>query len=292
MRNAFLLAAATLALALPTVAHAQDNAPRSGPVDPNPELAIPGDRVTIGVGAASIPDYEGADQNQIIPGAVAIGTLGGYDFFTRGTQLYVDLVKDPAGPGTKFEFGPIVAARFQRNSAKGIKNDQVRALGAIDAAYEVGASIGIARTGVITSDFDTLTARVGFVHDVSGSHGSYVVTPQINYSTPLSYATLVGIGASADYVGKGFGRTYFGVTPSGMLASGLRSYDVRDSGFKNIDFSAFVLQSLSGDLRRGLAVGGGLLHSRLLGDYKNSPLVRDVGDKSTWYGAVGLAYTF
>jgi outer membrane protein len=286
--------AAAIALVLPAAAHAQDTATAGAPPTPNADVSMDGDRVTIGLGVATVPEYEGADANDIIPGAVAVGTLGGYDFFTRGTQLYVDLVKDPAGPGTKFEFGPIAAGRIQRNSLKGIDDLRVRALGKVDVAYELGAFAGVSRTGVITSDFDTLTARVGFVHDlgIGDAHGSYVITPQINYSTPLSIRNLVSLGVSADYVGKGYGRTYFGVTPGQSLASTLRSYSIGDSGWKNYSLSAFAVQSLSGDLRRGLGIGAGVLYTQYLGKYKRSPLVRDAGDSSTFAAAVGLTYTF
>ena len=154
------------------------------------------------------------------------------------------------------------------------------------------AFAGVSRTGVITSDFDTLTARVGFVHDLSDAHGSYVITPQVNYTTPLSVRNLVSFGVSGDYVGKGYGRTYFGVTPGQTLASTLRTYTIGDSGWKSYSLSAFALQSLSGDLRRGLGIGAGVLYTGYLGRYKRSPLVRDIGDSSTWTLAAGLTDTF
>ena len=285
-----LPAVAALLLGLPALASGQDTGNAGAPPAADPELA--GDRVTVGIGAATVPDYEGADSNDIIPGAIAVGTLGGVDFFTRGTQLYVDLVSDPAGPGTKFELGPIASVRVGRNNRDGIDNPQVRALGKTDLAYELGAFAGVSRTGVITSDYDTLTARVGFVHDLGDAHGSYVVTPQLNYTTPLSVSTLVSLGVSGDYVGKGYGRTYFGVTPVGTLASGLRTYTIGDSGWKSYSLSAFAVQSLTGDLRRGLGIGAGVLYTGYLGAYKRSPLVRDVGDSSTWAIAAGLTYTF
>lgn len=284
---------AALTLALPSLAAAQDTTSAGAPPSPSTvEADTGGDRVTIGVGVATVPDYEGADSNDIIPGAIAVGTVGGFDFFTRGTQLYVDLVPDPAGPGTKFELGPIAAVRLQRNSLKNIDDARVRGLGKIDTAYELGAFAGVSRTGVITSDFDTLTARVGFVHDLGDAHGSYVVTPQINYTTPLSVRNLVSFGVSGDYVGKGYGRTYFGVTPGQTVASTLRTYTIGDSGWKSYSLSAFALQSLSGDLRRGLGIGAGVLYTGYLGRYKRSPLVRDIGDSSTWTIAAGLTYTF
>lgn len=281
---AALLAGETLAAA---PALAQGQAPPTAP--PNVG-ATGGNRVTVGVGVASLPDYQGADDNDLTPGAVVVGTVGGRDFFTRGTQLYVDLLPDAPGPGVNYELGVIGAARLERTN--NIDNAQVAALGEIDTAYEVGGFVGISKTGLITSDFDTLTARVAVVQDVSGTHRSYVVTPQVNYTTPLSYTTLVSIGASADYVGKGFGRTYFGVTPIGTLASGLRTYDVRDAGWSRVNLSLFGIQSLSGDLRRGWGVGGGVLYGKMLGRYKRSPLVRDIGDSDQWAFAAGLTYTF
>ena len=292
MRKALIAPVLAIILGLPAIASAQDTATAGAPPAPNPDVGTSGNRVTVAVGAATVPDYEGADSNDIIPAAAAIGTLGGFDFFTRGTQLYVDLVRDPSGPGTKFEFGPIAGVRLQRNKVKSIDDPRVRALGKIDVAYELGASAGVSRTGVITSEYDTLSARVGYIYDVSGAYGSYVVTPQINYSTPLSVRNLVSLGVSADYVGKGYGRTYFGVTPAGRVASGLRSYAINDSGWKSYTLSAFALQSLSGDLRHGFGIGAGVLYSQYLGRYKRSPLVGDIGDASTWSAAVGLTYTF
>ena len=278
--------AAIAALGIATPALAQ--------TDPNPQPTItdPADnnRVTVGVGVTTMPDYEGADSNSFIPGAVVIGTVRGHDFFTRGTQLYVNLIPNTGGVGTSYELGVIGGIR--RDRTDNVDNRQVRALGKIDTAYELGGYVGIARTGVITSDYDTLTARVAYVHDVSGTYDSYVITPQINYTTPLSVRTLVAVGTSADYVGKGFGRTYSAVTPIGSLASGLRTYDIDDSGFRRINVSAFVLQSLSGDLRHGFGVGAGVLYGRLLGKYKDSPIVADVGSADQWLGAVGLTYTF
>ncbi len=287
LRAFTIFTAAILASASPAFAQTGPNtappgADGAGPPDNN--------RVTIGIGAATLPDYEGASSNTITPGAVAIGVVGGHDFFTRGTQLYVNLLKSNPGPVLNYEIGVIGALRFQRTNR--VDNRQVRALGELDTAYEVGGYAGVSKTGVITSPYDTLTARVAYVRDVSNTHDSYVITPQVNYTTPLSIRTIVSLGASADYVGKGYGRTYFGVSPIGTRLSGLRSYDINDSGFKNVNVSLFVLQSLSGDIRRGLGVGAGVLYGKMLGKYKDSPLVRDVGDSDQLAAAAGLTYTF
>ena len=277
-------AIAVLAVATPALAQTDPN--------PSPPITDPADnnRVTVAVGVASLPDYEGADSNSFTPAGAVIGTFRGHDFFTRGTQLYVNLIPNTGNVGINYELGVIGAIRTDRTGK--VDNRQVRALGKIDTAYEVGGFVGIGKTGVITSDYDTLTARVAYVHDVSGTHDSYVITPQVNYTTPLSVRTLVAIGLSADYAGKGFGQTYAAVTPIGTLNSGLRTYDINDSGFRRANASFFVVQSLSGDLRRGFGVGAGVLYGRMLGKYKNTPITADVGDADQWLGAVGLTYTF
>lgn len=287
MRAIVLGLIAAASFATPALAQDATNPVATAPAQ-TPDTA--GDRITIGLGAASVPDYEGASSNEWIPAAVVIGRVKGLDFFTRGTQLYVDFVPDGPGVGTNFELGAIAGARFDRTNK--VDQPRVRALGKVDTAIEVGGFVGVSRTGVVTSDYDVLTARVGVVQDVSGTHKSYVVTPQINYTTPLSIRTLVSIGASADYVGKGYGRTYFSVTPAQSLTSGLRAYDASKSGWKRLNLQAFALQSLSGDIRRGWGVGGGVLYGRLLGRYKDSPIVADVGDRDQWTFAAGLSYTF
>jgi outer membrane scaffolding protein for murein synthesis (MipA/OmpV family) len=273
-----------LAIATPALAQTDPN--------PSPPITDPRDnnRVTVALGVVSMPDYEGADSNSFIPAGAFVGTVRGHDFFLRGTQLYFNLIPNTGEVGTNFELGVIGGVRRDRTGD--IDNSQVRALGKIDTAFELGGYVGVARTGVITSDYDTLTARVAYVHDVSGTYDSYVITPQVNYTTPLSVRTLVSLGIAADYAGKGFGRTYAAVTPIGSLASGLRTYDVNDSGFRRVNASLFVVQSLSGDLRHGLGVGAGVLYGRMVGKYKDSPIVADVGDADQWLGAIGLTYTF
>lgn len=280
-----LLAAIVLALAA-SPAWAQDATNPAATAPANPPDAG-GDRITVAIGAATVPEYEGASSNEFIPAAAVIGRVSGVDFFTRGTQLYVDLVPDRPGVGTNFELGPIAGVRLDR--ANKVDYRPVRALGKIDTAIELGGFVGISRTGVVTSDYDVLTARVAYLRDVSNTHDSYVVTPQLNYTTPLSTRTLVSLGVSADYVGKGYGRTYFSVDAAGSAASGLPQYDAGKAGWRRLNAQAFVVQSLSGDLRRGFGLGAGVLYGRLFGRYKDSPIVRDADQ---WSAAAGVTYTF
>jgi outer membrane scaffolding protein for murein synthesis (MipA/OmpV family) len=268
---------AALCLGGPALAQASDEPADDG-----------GDNFTIGVGALYVPSYEGSDDYVVSPAGFLRGRVSGFSFYTRGTSLFVDIVRNDPGSPVDVEFGPTANLRLDRTSR--IKDPQVRALGEIDTAIEVGAYAGFTRNGVF-HQYDFASARLAVTHDVTNTHDSLVVTPSLEYATPLSRSTLIGASVSADHVRGGYARTYFGVTPTGAAASGLSAYTL-DGGFKSATGTLLLTQSLSGDLRRGLALfalGG---YSRLLGDFKRSPIVRDAGDADQWLVSGGISYTF
>lgn len=270
------LAGALLAAAAP--AHAQESPP---PDDRN--------TLTIGLGVGYVPSYEGSDDYRVIPAGVVRGKVGGHSFYSRGLQLYLDAIPEPPGPGLDLAIGPVVGVRLNRTTA--IKDARVRALGKLDTAVEVGGFVGIGQTGVITSDYDNLSFRLSYVKDVGGAHESHVITPAIEYGTPLSRQAYVGIALSADIVGDGFADYYYDVTPAGSLASGLARYDA-DGGFKSWTFSLAGAHSLTGDLLGGLGLFAVGAYTRLRGDFADSPIVSTAGSRNQWFGAVGLSYTF
>jgi outer membrane scaffolding protein for murein synthesis (MipA/OmpV family) len=247
-----------------------------------------GDTLTIGAGASYLPSYEGSDNYTVSGAGLIRGRVSGFSFYSRGTAFLLDVVREPAGAPINIEFGPMVNLRLDRTSR--IKDARVRALGEIDTAFEAGAFLGVTKNGVL-HQYDFLTARVDVVHDVTNTHDALIVTPNLEYATPLSRKTLVGLSLSAEHVGSGYARTYFGVTPAGAAASGLSAYNL-DGGFKNVRVALLGSQSLTGDLRRGLGVFAIGSYSRLLGDFKRSPIVRDAGDANQFFAALGLTYTF
>ena len=255
----------------------------------DPALEDDGNSFSIGLGVGYVPSYEGSDDYRLIPAAVVRGEINGHGFFTRGLQLYFDLIPEPPGEKIDISFGPVVGARLNRTSS--IKDARVRALGELDTAIEVGAFAGIARTGIITSDYDTLAFRVSYLKDVAGAHGSHIVSPSIEYGTPLSRFSYIGVGASAEFVGDGYASYYFDVTPAGSLASGLRPFQA-DGGFKSWSVNLVGAQSLTGDLLGGLSLFAVGSYSRLQGDFRRSPIVADAGSPNQWFGAIGLAYSF
>ncbi len=256
---------------------------------PAPDLNA--DRIIVGVGVASVPSYEGSDNNNFIFAAAVQGQYKGYAFNTRGTQLFVDVIRNQPGQSLDFQLGPVISVNTNRRTRSGIDDRQVEALGTRKIALELGGFVGVGKTGLITSAYDTLSVKVAYIHDVTGVHSSYVVTPIVNYGTPLSRKAYVGLSASASYAGRGYARTYFNVDPAGSLRSGLPIF-YADKGWKNYSLSALGTYSLTGDLTGGLSAVGGISYSRLLNDFADSPITSIAGSRNQWFYALGLAYTF
>jgi outer membrane protein len=276
MKCQFRLAAlATLLLATPALA--QEEVVDDG-----------SDNFTIGLGASYVPSYEGSDDYQISGAALLRGRVSGFTFYSRATALYFDLIREAPNAPLNVELGPMANVRFDRSSR--IEDDRVEALGELDTAIELGGFAGLTKNGVLHG-YDFLTARIDVVRDVTDTHDSTVIAPNLEYGTPLSTTFFIGASLSAEHVGGRYARTYYGVTPAGALASGLAPYDP-DGGWKNARGTLLGTWSLSGDLRRGLALFAVGSYSRMLGDFKRSPIVADAGDADQYFAALGLSYTF
>ena len=246
------------------------------------------DRLTLGLAVAVSPSYEGSDNYRLSPGGLVQGQVAGFSFAARGTNFYVDLIREAPRSKIDIVVGPVVQLRLERNG--NIRDPQVAALGKIKPALELGGYAGIGTSGVINS-FDKLQFDVSYRADVSGIHNSALVSPTISYVTPLSRRTLALLAVSAEHVGRKYGQTYFDV-PSIANASGLAPYAVQGAGWKSAGGNLLLVQSLGPDIRKGwsLFVFGG--YSKLLGDYARSPIVADAGSADQFIGFAGLAYSF
>jgi outer membrane scaffolding protein for murein synthesis (MipA/OmpV family) len=283
MKTMLFAAAALLAGATPAFAQADASATPAPLPDPNDRS----DTFTIGAGIGVVPDYEGSNDYRLIPAAALRGRVGGISFSTRSTYLYVDLV--PRGAGKlELDAGPIVGVRLNRTGK--IKDDVVARLPDRKAAIEVGGFVGASLHG-LTNPYDSLSVRLDVVKDVGNGHGSTVITPTLDFATPLSRTLYVGASLSADFVGGGYADEYFSISPADSLASGLRSFDA-DGGYKGWKTGLLANQSLSGDLTKGLSLFGTGSYGRLAGDFRRSPIVADRGSATQWFGAIGLGYTF
>ncbi|MBX3593571.1 MipA/OmpV family protein [Sphingomonas sp.] len=248
-------------------------------------------RLTIGVGGAWIPDYEGSNDHRWTPLPAANGTIAGMSFTVLGNRASLDLIPEVAGRDWDIQLGPVAVVNLNRTNKDAIHDPRVRALGEVDTAVEVGGYIGIGKTGLITSDYDKLSVSLSYRHDVTRIHNTGIWTPSINYTTPLSTRALVGLFASAEIVQDRYARTYFGVTPAGSVASGLPVFTPK-GGQKDVTFGGVFTYALTGDLTKGLALVAGGTYRKLIGDFADSPLVAIAGSRHQLTFGAGLALTF
>lgn len=282
-----LAAAPAFAQEAPSQAGAPDTAPAGAAAAAEEGKA----RLSIGAGVAYFPDYEGSNDHTWSPIPAVQGTIGGMSITLLANRVSLDLVPNATGPGWDFQLGPVAVVNLNRVKLSAVEDARVRALGKIDTALELGGYIGIGRTGVITSDYDKLSVTLSYRHDVTGVHKGGVWTPTINYMTPLSTKTLVGLFATSEFADDDYARTYFGVTPAGRAASGLPVFTPK-GGQKNVAMGGMFTVALTGDLTKGLALVTGFSYSRILGDFADSPLVSIAGSRNQWTGGAGLALTF
>src|SRR3546814_3380478 len=112
--------------------------------------------------------------------------------------------------------------------------------------------------------------------DISGRHGSWLVSPTLEYGTPISKRAFIGVSASVNVYGKGFGDYYYDIDPAGSAASGLPVYS--DAGRKatagKYQIGLAGAYALSGDLRKGFALVGGVQYGRMASRFARSPIDR------------------
>ncbi len=284
-----LIASAALSLSVP--AHAQD-VPAADVSDAAAVGAQMGkNTITIGLGGAYLPDYQGSNDYQFTPAPAALAYINGHTITLIGNRLSVDLIGDRTNPGWDFQAGPVGVVNLDRTAPSRIDDVRVRALGKIGAAVELGGYVGIGKVGVITSPYDRLSVALSYRHDVTGVHDSGIWQPSVNYFTPLSTKAAVGLFATAEHAGSGYARRYYSINQGQSLASGLPVYNAR-SGWKNWTTGAIGTYSLTGNLLQGWKLVGSVAYGRMLNDFGDSPIVSQAGSRGQWLSALGVAYTF
>ncbi len=275
------LTGAAVAAILATTARAEETTAAAPP----PYARSDGDRVTVGFGFGAAPDYEGSNDYRLQPGGILQGKVSGVEFQMRGLNLYTDFLPDPKGGKTRLVLGPVVQLRLERTGD--IKDPRVAALGSRKTAVELGLTAGIGKRGFLIPPA-SLNFDVTFLHDVAGAHRSYVITPAVSLASPVSQRGFARLGISADYVGKGYAQTYFDVAPGGPLPA----YATRGAGLKSLGTSLLYTHDLGGNPRKGLGLFALGNYKRLLGQFAQSPIVRDAGSAGQAFGVAGIAYSF
>lgn len=288
-RIAILASAAALIAATPVLAQTAPDA--TPPANGGVAAELGKDSITVGVGAAYVPDYDGSNNYRFVPAPVAVGTYKGFGFTLAGNRLSINVIPQQPGTVWNVEAGPVGVVNFNRTSNDNIDDPRVNRLPERDTTVELGGYLGLSKTGLITSDYDKLTFSVSLRHDILGKNKSYVFTPSLTYLTPLSTKMAVGFLASGSYVGTKYARYYYGVSAADSRASGLPIFNPSHD-WNNYTVGGFATYSLTGNLLHGFKVIGGGTYSRTEGPSSRSPLTTIAGSRNQFIGAAGVAYTF
>ena len=251
--------------------------------------AFRGDFGIIAAGAVAMPNYEGANETSIKPAAAIAGRIGGVSISPRAAGLALDFIEGKKGAKINLNFGPVIRYRMSRSGT--VKDPVVARLGKLSGVVEGGVTFGATIKRVLHRA-DQMSIGVDVRWDLSGKGSGKIIAPTISYLSPVSRAIVVGGVVSAEFADQAYARYNYDVTPAGSAASGLPVYTAR-GGMKSFNVGGFIAHDLNNNLMDGgLALGAGVMYSRLTGSAAETPITRIRGRRSQWTFALGLSYTF
>lgn len=267
------------------------------PESPEPPAGAPpsvfdGDWITIGIGGAYTPSYDGSDDYVVTPLPLLQGKLGGVSINPRPAGVALDFIDDPAGSAVNFSLG--VAARLNRNRASQIEDAVVFDYGKLDTAIEVGPAVGATFNGIL-HEFDSISVGVDVLWDIAGAHSGMTINPSVTYFTPLSRGTALSFSLSARHVDDDYAAYYYSVpvAPATVAVADRLPVFNATGGFDKVGANLLFGVDFDGDLTNGGLAGfliGG--YSRMQGDGERTPFTSIRGDADQWFAGAGLGYTF
>ena len=230
------------------------------------------------LGTATIPDYIGSDDYQLVPMIISNFKLGNAEFVFEGTGTRIDIFQDPV-----LEFGPVLNLSLPRG---GVESDRVNRLGDVDASLEVGLYAGFAFPYGNLPEGE-LNGYIAARRSVTGGNDGALLIGLIEYFWAVKYFLRVGVNVSATYADSNYMETHFSVSETASALSGLPAFDA-NAGLRDVAVSAYSILSFS----RRWGLFGRVLASRLTDDAADSPLVTEEGSPEQYFGGVGLFINF
>jgi outer membrane scaffolding protein for murein synthesis (MipA/OmpV family) len=233
-------------------------------------------RSLLGLGAASIPEFEGSADEQVLPfvvGRVDLERYGSLRF--AGVTVQYNLM----GSDSPWAFGPVVSAIMARD--EDVEDPVVRRLRKIDSTAEVGFFVeyGFADTLMEGDRLNVdVEARAG-----EGNQFSWGIAYQATKVGAFQY----GVDLRATYANDKYMDTFFSVDADNNRRSGLPIYKA-EAALK----SASIGLTGTYDLTPRWALIGRLGVSRLNGDASDSPIVRLRGDSNSAEIGIAIGYRF
>ncbi|MEM9669451.1 MAG: MipA/OmpV family protein [Pseudomonadota bacterium] len=232
------------------------------------------------VGAAALPEFEGAERLRPVPLIVSRFSLFDREIELEGLEGRVDLLPHPI-----WRAGPAFGVVLPRNDDF-IDTEQVTALPSIDAAVELGGFAGF-RIAFGSLKEGTLTGTTTVRHDVLGTHSGLTIDGELEYFFAVNRMLRIGVAANASFATGDYFNTYFSVDAAAADLSGISKFDA-GGGARDIGLEAFSILSFS----ERWGVFSRVAYNRLLGDAADSSIVNEVGSEDQVFFGAGLFYRF
>ena len=235
--------------------------------------------VTLGLGVALAPDYEGSEDYEGVPTwLLAVNNLyhPATNVTVRGSQLRSNLLAHP-------QWRAGVSALWVPERS-GVDDDRVDRLDDTDTAVMLGGVFGF---DFFPQNDLSLTAAVDASYDVANGNG-YLVTPHVAYfnalpGSPFSFGgELFATWASEDYMDE-----QFGISGREAVRSGLNRYDPDDS-FKDVGVRVNLTYSFTDHWSSTFA----FQYKLLVDDAADSPIVDDRGSEHQFVTGLLVNYRF
>lgn len=227
--------------------------------------AADGDHLTLGLGVAVAPRYEGADEYRLRPFPVVDARYG--RFFARSGD----------GLGLTIWQSPQLTVGAGVNMMEGYsKSDVPEGIGKLSHALGARVFVSTNAWGAIFT--------VSATQAISKSERGLIANARVSYPYSISERFRVIPSVSVNWANAKYMNSYFGINTRQAADSGLSKYRP-SAGFKDVSLRV----GFNYDLTKTWSITGAAGVSQLMGDAADSPLVRR---KSQAVGALGVAYRF
>jgi len=231
------------------------------------------------LGAAQIPEYEGADELRTVPFVASRFQLFGREAEVDGLEFRYDLNEDRV-----WRAGPTLSVSIPRGD--NADSAAVALLPEIDPALELGAYVGF-RTPYGSAREGVLSGYLNARRDVTGVHDGWLVKADLEYFFAAARALRFGVALNATYVSDAYAETYFDVTAADGAIAGLPAFST-GGGLRDVGVELYSIVSFS----EHAGVFLRLANNRLQGDFADSPIVAREGDENQVFYGVGYFRRF
>ena len=227
--------------------------------------------LVIGGGGLVRPEYVGSDRMRInfYPhidiswrDRFFFNISNGYDFYNISNGLGVNLIQTKnLNLGASLNY---YESRDEDDSG------ELKGFGDIEsgAEFQVFSEYSLGNLS-LAKKLDGIVSLFGkFQHDITGSHGGWVLTGGMRHNIPVSRRMHLKMNYKVSWANEGYMETYFDVYPNQADTTSIVMYDA-GAGIKDVSLGA----GLTYDYDKHWILKGQISYSRLLGDAQDSPLV-------------------